>query len=715
MKKLLLAALCFSWSLVQAESGYDLWLRYQPVQNSGVLAGYKKLLSASLAEGGPTMSVIRDELDRAFKGMMGQKPSYSKGFNKNSSLGIGLFSAFSDLSWVTPEEQKKAGKEGFVLKSVTFSGQSRIYIGANTEIGLLYGCFHLLREMASEVPLDKISIVSSPAIKLRMLNHWDNLNRTVERGYAGNSIWNWHTLPDYIDQRYIDYARANASIGMNAISLTNVNANSTVLTKPYLEKVKALAELFSPYGIKVFLTARFSAPIELCKLKTADPLDPEVQKWWNDKAAEIYSLIPSFGGFLVKANSEGQPGPQNYGRNHADGANMLATAVKPFGGIVIWRAFVYSNETPEDRFKQPYAEFVPLDGKFADNVLLQVKNGPIDFQPREPFHPLFGAMPKTPTMMEFQLTQEYLGFSTHLVYLATLFKEVLDADTYRPGKGSTVARVIDGSVYPYNMTGMAGVSNIGSDINWTGHPFAQSNWYALGRLAWNPNLSPEKIAEEWIRQTYSNNNTTVVTIKKMMLSSHETLVNYMTPLGLHHIMGYGHHYGPAPWFSAASRVDWNCTYFHRADSTGIGFDRTSKGSNALAQYALPLQQRWGDIKTTEDKWLTWFHHVPWNYKMSNGQTFWNNLAMDYQKGVEGVRLMQQQWQSIKPTIDEDRFIQVNKLLNVQAKEAVWWRDACLLYFQTFSKMPLPSSVEKPEQTLEYYQQLSFPYAPGNGR
>ena len=715
MKKLWLFALCFTWSCVHAESGYDLWLRYQRLQNPAIISAYKKLISTSLASGGPTISVIRRELDKSFEGFIGLKPSYTNGFNENSGLVIGLFSAYSKHILASPAEQQKLGKEGFVLKSVTFSGQTRILIGANTETGLLYGCFQLLREMSAETPLEKISIISAPRIKLRMLNHWDNLNRSVERGYAGNSIWNWHTLPDYIEQRYVDYARANASIGINATVLTNVNANATLLTPAYLEKVKALADLFRPYGIKVFLTARFSAPIELGKLTTADPLDPQVQQWWKNKAAEIYSLVPDFGGFLVKANSEGQPGPQNYGRNHADGANMLATAVKPFGGLIIWRAFVYSNETPEDRFKQSYAEFLPLDGKFDDNVILQVKNGPIDFQPREPFHPLFGAMAKTPTMMEFQLTQEYLGFSTHLVYLATLFREVLDADTYRPVKGTTVAKVIDGEAYQYKITGMAGVSNIGSDINWTGHPFAQANWYALGRLAWDPYMTAEKIADEWIRQTYSNNNITVATIKKMMLSSHQVLVNYMTPLGLHHIMGYGHHYGPAPWYNKASREDWNCTYFHRADSIGIGFDRTNKGSNALSQYALPIQQQWGNIKTTGDQWLTWFHHVPWNYTMNNGQSFWYNLAIDYQKGVDGVRLMQKQWQSVKGTIDEQRFEQVNKLLKVQEKEAVWWRDACLSYFQTYSKMPLPASVEKPSHSLEYYEQLSFPYAPGNGR
>jgi alpha-glucuronidase len=409
-----------------------------------------------------------------------------------------------------------------------------------------------------------------------MLDHWDNLSRTVERGYAGMSIWNWQKLPGYIDKRYKDYARANASIGINGVVLNNVNANATILTKDYLIKVAALANVFRAYGIKVYLSARFSAPIEIGNLKTADPLDEQVRNFWKQKADEIYEYIPDFGGFLVKANSEGQPGPQNYNRTHADGANMLADALASHNGIVIWRAFVYSNSN-EDRFKQAYNEFKPLDGKFRKNVLLQVKNGPIDFQPREPFHPLFGAMPQTPLMMEFQLTQEYLGFSTHLVYLAPLFKECLDADTYENGKGSAVAKIIDGTLEDHNITGMAGVANIGSDINWTGHPFAQANWYALGRLAWDHNLTSAEIADEWIRQTFTNDPRFVDTVKKIMLASREITVDYMTPLGLHHIMGYSHHYGPAPWYNKAERADWNPVYFHKADSVGIGFDRTSTG------------------------------------------------------------------------------------------------------------------------------------------
>jgi alpha-glucuronidase len=561
-------------------------------------------------------------------------------------------------------------------------------------------------------PLAEIEKISSPKIKIRMLNHWDNLDRTVERGYAGFSIWNWQTLPDYIDPRYIDYARANASIGINGTSLTNVNANAEILTPPYLEKVKALADVFRPYGIKVYLTARFSAPIEIGGLQTADPLDPAVRQWWKDKAADIYARVPDFGGFLVKANSEGQPGPQNYGRTHADGANMLADAVAPFDGIVMWRAFVYSEHDSTDRAKQAYSEFVPFDGQFRENVLLQVKNGPIDFQPREPFHPMFGAMHKTPVMMEFQITQEYLGFSTHLVYLPRLFEEVLQADTYRKGKGSTVAKVIDGSLFGNALTGMAGVANIGTDINWTGHPFGQSNWYGFGRLAWDPELDSGTIAEEWLRTTFSNDPRFIEPMQEMLRKSREAVVHYMNPLGLHHIFDTGHHYGPGPWVSNLSRPEWNPVYYHKAGKDGIGFDRTASGSNALEQYAPEVAASFNDLQTCPEAYLLWFHHLPWDYRLKDGNTLWNGIAEAYQQGVEEVAEMQKTWSAMAPYIDAERYHKVTMLLKIQLKEARWWRDACLLYFQEFSGLPLPAGVEKPAHSLEYYQALKFPYAPG---
>ncbi|MCU0334719.1 MAG: alpha-glucuronidase [Chitinophagaceae bacterium] len=712
-KAILWAAAALASLIATAETGYELWQRYAPPAQATIASQYRSLLAVHFRSGTPTDSVLLAELDRAFQGMLRSRPRLSPS-PQSAGLIIQLFQESAVAAWWPSSVPQQCGPEGFAVHHRVVAGRSQVFIGANTSIGLLYGTFHVLRHMAAGRPLAGVATAgaSAPATRWRMLNHWDNLDRSVERGYAGQSIWNWHTLPDYIDQRYIDYARANASIGINAVALTNVNANATVLTPAYLEKVKALAQVFRPYGIRIFLTARFSAPIEIGGLKTADPLDTAVQGWWQRKADEIYQRIPDFGGFLVKANSEGQPGPQNYGRHHADGANMLAKALAPHAGVVIWRAFVYSHETPEDRFKQAYQEFVPLDGRFDSNVLVQVKNGPIDFQPREPFHPLFGALPRTPTMMEFQLTQEYLGFATHLVYLGPMFTEVLGTDTHRPTAGNTVADVVSGKSFGYTQTGMAGVSNIGADLNWTGHPFAQANWYALGRLAWNPRLDAASIANEWIAQTFTQQPAAVASIRQMMMQSHEAVVNYMTPLGLHHIMGYGHHYGPAPWYDKASRADWNCTYFHRADQHGIGFDRTSTGSNALQQYAPYWQQQWASAKSTPLSLLLWFHKVGWSEGLPNGKTLWQNMALQYQQGVQQVQQMQQSWAQLRQAVDERRHQQVTQLLHIQASEAVWWRDACLSYFQTFSKQPLPAGVPAPQHPLEYYQQLRFPYAPG---
>jgi len=708
MKKTgLIFYMVLSFAYAKAENGYDLWLRYAKINNPVLLGQYRRQISSPAVTGqSQTITIIKDELTRAFAGFTGNNYTILSSPSKNSALVI---SKAAVNAFITTEELLKVGSEGYIIKSKPGS----TIITGNTDTGILYGVFHFLRLMQTQKDISNLNIVSAPKLKLRLLNHWDNLNRTVERGYAGFSIWNWHTLPGYIDQRYIDYARANASIGINGTVLTNVNANATVLTKPYLEKVKALADLFRPYGIKVFLTARFSAPIEIGRLKTADPLNEEVQQWWKQKMQEIYSLIPDFGGFLVKANSEGQPGPQDYKRTHADGANMLADAVVPYKGIIIWRAFVYAAENPVDRHKQAYDDFVPLDGKFRNNVMVQVKNGAIDFMPREPFHPLFGAMPKTPLMMEFQVTQEYLGQGTNLVYLAPLFKEVLESDTYCKGKGSTVAKVIDGSIDNHQLNGMAGVANIGNDINWCGHPFAQANWYTLGRLAWDHTLSSEKIADDWLRMTYSNNSSFLLIISKMMMQSRDIMVQYSNPIGLHHIMGTGHHYGPAPWVSNLNRPEWNPVYYHKADSAGIGFNRTATGSNAIVQYFPGARKLWEDINTCEERNLLWFHHVSWNHKMKSGRTLWEELCYQYYSGAEQVKQMQQTWKQVKSFIDRERFEQVSQLLVVQYNEAVWWRNACLLYFQTFSRQAIPAKYEQPDKPLDYYKNLRFPYAPGN--
>ncbi len=716
MKRLLTILLFLSvTNFLFAEDGYNLWLRYNKITNAALLTKYKTAIQHPFVLGeSSTTAVTQKELSDGLSGLFGVPVNSNFNSIGNSTLICGTPDQSSEVDNLSEKlHLDKSGQEGFVISTQFLVGKKRIIIAANTDVGVLYGVFHFLRLLQTNQSIENLNIHSAPSLKLRLLNHWDNLNRTVERGYAGFSLWNWHTLPGYLDKRYIDYARANASIGINGTVLTNVNANATILTETYLQKVKALADVFRPYGIKVYLTARFSAPIELGGLKTADPLNEEVQQWWNKKAKEIYSLIPDFGGFLVKANSEGQPGPQDYKRTHADGANMLADAVAPHKGIVIWRAFVYAAENLVDRHKQAYNDFVPLDGKFRSNVMVQVKNGAIDFMPREPFHPLFGAMPKTPLMMEFQVTQEYLGQSTNLVYLAPLFKEVLESDTYSKGKGSTVAKVIDGSLDNHTLNGMAGVANIGNDINWCGHPFAQANWYALGRLGWDYNLSSEKIADEWLRMTFTNDNSFLQNEKTVMLRSREIMVDYMNPVGLHHIMGTGHHYGPAPWVSNLNRPDWNPIYYHKADSAGIGFNRTATGSDAIGQYFPGARNQWENITTADEKYLLWFHHVPWNYKMKSGRTLWNELCHKYYSGVDSVIWMRNEWLKHKNKIDEQRFNQVKMLLEVQIEEAKWWRNACLLYFQTFSKMPIPSGYEQPDKTLDYYKSLRFPFAPGN--
>ena len=715
MKKIipLLCFLVFTCSAIKAENGYRLWLRYNLITNAKILNEYKQSVQAIMFFGSsPTISVAQSELQKGLNGLLGKNIPAADGIKENIILA-GTPSTSPEIASIKLNDKlEAAGDEGYLILSTTVNKKNVIVITANNDIGVLYGVFNFLRLLQTEQNIRHLAIASSPEIKYRLLDHWDNLDRTVERGYAGFSIWDWHTLPDYIHTRYINYARANASIGINGAVLTNVNANAWALTHDYLIKFAALANVFRPYGIKVYLTAKFSAPIQLGGLKTADPLNPQVQQWWKNKVKEIYSLIPDFGGFLVKANSEGQPGPQDYGRTHADGANMLANALMPYNGIVMWRAFVYSNDVPEDRAKQAYNEFKPLDGKFSKNVLIQVKNGPIDFQPREPFHPLFGAMPKTPLMMEFQITQEYLGQGTHLVYLAPLYKEVLDADTYAKGKGSTVAKIIDGTLDHHSISGIAGVSNIGNDRNWTGHPFGQANWYAFGRLAWNHELTSAQIANEWIRMTFGNNQDIVQPIKQMMLDSREIAVNYMTPLGLHHIMGWDNHYGPGPWVSNKPRADWTAVYYHRADSIGIGFNRTASGSDAVGQYFPPVQKLFSSLKTCPEEYLLWFHHVSWNYKMKSGRTLWDELCYHYYEGVDSVRNMQKTWNSLKGKIDDERFEQVKMLLTIQEKEAVWWRNACVLYFQTFSKQPIPVGYEKPDETLKYYKSLKFPYAPG---
>lgn len=696
-----------------AQPGYNLWLEHKLLNQPSVTT-YKAQVNAMVFPiTGKTDHIAKKELLTAFNGLLNFSPVETEKINENGTLIVGTPNSLSQIL----EEKHFAsldtmGREGYHIQTLSVAGRHITTILANTEIGVLYGVYAFIGLLQNEVDIKQAHVISKPKINLRLLNHWDNLDGTIERGYAGFSLWDWHRLPGYRDPRYTDYARANASIGINGTVINSVNTNALSLTPAYLEKTAALADIFRPYGIKVYLSARFSAPIELDGLATADPLDPEVQQWWADKTAEIYRYIPDFGGFLVKANSEGQPGPQNYGRGHAEGANMLADALKQYGGVVMWRAFVYEDTEPEDRAKQAYNEFQPLDGKFRDNVIVQVKNGAIDFQPREPFHPLFGAMPNSQLMMEFQITQEYLGFATHLVYLGTLFSEALQADTYAKGPNSTVARVIDGSLDGHPITAIAGVANTGTAINWTGHPFAQSNWYAYGRLAWDPDADPSAIAEDWLRRTFGNDSSFIQALRPMMMQSRETMVNYMTPLGLHHLMGWDHHYGPGPWIKDKMREDWTSVYYHKADAYGVGFDRTASGSDALSQYAPDVRKEFENPSTCPDEYLLWFHHLPWDFQMKSGKTLWDELCLHYYAGVDQVLNMQAVWAAQQGKVTPSVFQEVTDLLEIQCKEATLWRDACVLYFQQFSGKSIPEGLIPPEHPLEYYENLHYHFVPG---
>ncbi|WP_316836539.1 alpha-glucuronidase family glycosyl hydrolase [Pedobacter nutrimenti] len=695
MKKYLFSLFFISFCFCSyAESGYDLWLRYKFIENPVIKQRYlSELKHLVVLNNSATLKAAYQELNIGIHGMLGLNLKRESSVTKGGSLVIGTESAMD------------VGTEGYKITSIQIHNKNCIRISGNTDVGVLYGVYHFLRLMQTQQDIRNLKLREQPKIKLRVLNHWDNLNGTIERGYAGYTIWDWQRLPGYLDQRYTDYARANASIGINGTVLNNVNASAKSLTREYLIKAAALADVFRPYGIKVYLTARFSAPIEIGGLKTADPLDAAVIKWWRDKADEIYQYIPDFGGFLVKANSEGQPGPQDYKRTHADGANLLADALAPHGGVVMWRAFVYENIKGEDRSKQAYTEFKKLDGMFKKNVLLQPKNGPIDFQPREPFHPLFGAMPKTQLMMEFQITQEYLGFATHLVYLAPLFKETLTSDTYAAGKGTTVAKIVEGTQEQHQLSGIAGVANIGSDLNWTGHPFAQANWYAFGRLAWNSDQSSASIAIDWLKMTFTLDRSFIAPTLQYMLNSRQNTVKYMMPLGLNHIMNLGTHYGPGPWDKIPG---WNAHDYHQADAIGIGVDRTSMGSNAVSQYFPSVAQRFNDLKTCPSDFLLWFHHVPWNYKMPSGRILWEELVHEYYSGVDSVQKMQRTWDQLSGKIDQERFGQIKQLLAEQEREAAWWRDGSVLYFQSFSKGAIPSGLKPPSKTLKHYQSIPFP-------
>ncbi len=691
-----------------AEDGYDLWLRYRPLP--APQANALRTQAIVVRGDSATLRAAAAELRRGLSGLSG------------SSAIVQPARATGTLVLATTDDRAVAalrlptaalGDEGYLVRTVMLDGRRVKLVAGMNDRGVLYGAFALLRWLQQGHALAGVDLSSAPKIKLRVLDHWDNLDRTVERGYAGQSLWDWWNLPDVRDPRYTDYARANASIGINGTVLNNVNAKADSLTAPYIAKAAALADIFRPYGIKVYLTARFTAPIELGGLKTADPLDPQVAAWWRAKADEIYRAIPNFGGFLVKANSEGQPGPRDYGRTHADGANMLAAALAPHGGVVMWRAFVYAQDNPADRARQAFDDFQPLDGKFAANVLVQVKNGAVDFQPREPFHPLFGAMPRTPLMMEFQITKEYLGWASHLAYLGPLFAETLHSDTLARGPGSTVAKVVDGTLDGHALTGMAGVANIGTDRDWTGSTFNQANWYAFGRVAWDPEIASDAVAREWAAMTFGPRPALVDRVAAIMAGSREAVVDYMTPLGLAHQMAMQHHYGPGPWIADLARAEWNPVYYNRADKGGIGFDRTATGSNAIAQYAPGVARLLADPATTPERELLWFHHLPWDYRMASGRTLWAELVAHYDRGVADVAKMRRDWATLAPQIDSERFTKTATLLAVQEREARWWRDASLAYWMSLNGLALPPGAAPPAHDLAWYKAQHFSYAPGD--
>jgi alpha-glucuronidase len=674
-------------AVARAEDGYALWLRYAPIENAQLRAAYRQTLAGVVVQQSPpTAAIVSRELALGLEKLLGAPvPAWTTVAGDGAVVvGTAASPLVSALGWGS--ELANLGPDGFVIREARISGRRALVVASVTDRGALYGTFHLLRLLSTGTPVARLEVREKPKHQIRMLNHWDNLDGSIERGYAGRSLWKWDELPGKVDPRLVDYARANASLGLNGTVLNNVNANARSLTPEYIAKAAAIADTFRPYGLKVYLSANFAAPRTIGGLQSADPLDPAVQQWWKNKASEIYQAIPDFGGFLVKANSEGQPGPQDYKRTHADGANMLADAVRPHGGIVMWRAFVYDATVDPDRINRAYKEFVPLDGQFRENVFVQTKNGPLDFMPREPYHPVFGAMPKTPNTVELQITQEYLGHSNHLVYLAPMWKEFFDSDTFVKGPGSTVAKVADGTLQGHAHTAIAGVANTGSDRNWTGHHFAAANWYAFGRLAWNSSLPSEAIADEWIQQTWSRRPETIKAIASLMLGSREAFVNYTMPLGLHHLIG-GDHYAVMPENDDPRRIDWSAIYYHRADEKGIGFDRTRSGSGAVDQYQKPNADRWNDPKTTPENLLLWFHHLPWNYKLRSGQTLWQGLVAHYYQGAGQAAQMEKAWAALKGSVDDERHAAVAAKLQRQTADAAAWRDKCLAYFAQFSKLP----------------------------
>jgi alpha-glucuronidase len=682
-----------------AEDGYDLWLRYRPIGEPDLLEAYRGQIRGLHFPGdSPTLDAARRELEQGLTGLL-DCPLPEMGASAGGVLLVGTPASNPAIEGLALEKAlEPLGREGFLIRTVSIDGNPAAVIAANDDIGVLYGTFRFLQLIQMHRPMSAVDLAETPKLRYRVLNHWDYLNGVVSRGYAGRSLWKWDELPEEVSPRYTDYARACASVGINASILNGVNSGAEMLRESYLRKTAAIAGAFRPYGVRVGICARFDAPIEVGNLDTADPRDARVQQWWQDKADEIYELIPDFAGFLVKADSEGAPGPHDYGVTHADGANVMADALAPHGGIVMWRAFgVFDSNVkgyPGDAATglglaaRPTDLFTRIDGDFHDNVFVQAKLGPRDFQPREAPHPLLGGMEETPVMMEVQITQEYYGHSIHLVYVPPQWKEVLEFDTHARGEGSTVARVLEGTVFGNaDMTGMAGVANAGDVRNWTGHLFGQANWYAFGKLAWDPDLSCAQIAEEWIRLTFSSDPEVLSTIKAMMLGSREAAVEYMTPLGLFQLNDnrttekQRSHYAPAPERRTGQ---------HNADESGIGGSWITEG--VLDQYHPGVRRVLADRDTCPEKYLLFFHHVSWDRMLSTGRTVWEELCHRYVRGVEYVKKMRRQWQSLKSVIDEERWKHVDRKLEVQIIDAETWRNECLIYFSALSGRPVPPEI-----------------------
>ncbi|MBN2210091.1 MAG: hypothetical protein JW709_01730 [Sedimentisphaerales bacterium] len=681
-------------SPAQAEDGYDLWLRYRLIDNAERLKNHQQTAVSIVAAGdSPTMTVAVEELHRGLSGLLGQDIPRKDAPAKTGSILVGAAPALQKLAPnLKLPDITALGPEGYSLQSINSDSFKGTVITANTDAGVLYGVFGFLRRIQTHQPIDNLDIKQTPRIQRRMLNHWDNLSRSVEKGYAGKSIWIWDELPGKRDPRYRDYARANASVGINAVVIHNVNADPKIVSDEYIAKWAALAEELRPYNIKVYTTVNFGSPMLFDgpnKLDTADPRDPRVSDWWKERFNAIYAQVPDFGGVLVKADTEGRPGPQQFNREFTDGANMLAEAIAPHGGIVIWRAFrnkALTNNEP-DVVKRPYLAYAPFDGQFADNVVIQPKYGPSDFQPREPAHPLFGAMPNTPLFLEVEITQEYLGRDLHHVYIAPLWKEILTFDTFARGRGSSVAKVIDGSLYGRNISGIAGVANVGSDRNWCGYDFGQANWYAFGRLAWDHQLSSEQIADEWLKMTFSHDPHFIAVARAIMMESWPAAVSYLRPLGFTILSAYNH-YEPAPKYRNFKGGDYNI-----ADKDTVGVDRTLKGSGAVTQYNQHLTDLLDNVDTCPLKYFLWFHRVSWNFPLPTGRTVWEEIVWQFYDGVRTVEDMNNMWATLKPYVDAERFDRISNKRAGHLEHARKWRDTCVSYFQSLNELPWPDFIE----------------------